>query len=55
MLIATQPQMPNKATNSIVTDDAEEGAPGHIGDILVSSYVSARISIFARAAAGSRR
>jgi hypothetical protein len=52
MLIATLPQAPNSIASF---GDAVDREPGHIGDILVSSYVSARIAMFAIAAPGLRR
>jgi len=55
MLIATPLQVPNSDTSPVIAADPGEGGdPGHIGDILVSSYVSARIAMLARTSSGSR-
>src|ERR1700721_973675 len=53
-LIATQLPPTNSVASSVVVNEAGEGGePGHIGVILVSSYVSARIAMFAMASSGS--
>jgi hypothetical protein len=54
--IATQLQAANSVTSLAAASGAREGRePAHIGDILVSSYVSAKVAMIARASPGSRR
>ena len=53
MQIATLLQAPNSI--AIFGGTGDSGEPGHIGDVLISSYKSARFIMFASAASGLRR